>query len=101
VSCGEAKGTSTGAARHARARTPNCPACRDAELRDKCVRAALKGTQKGCRVPFSLLGALLRHAPEELYNATQEILPAGAVTAAELVLRQEEEQLVEEEKKAS
>lgn len=88
----------TGAARHARARTPNCAACRHAELRDKTIRAALKGTQQGCRIPYSLLGSLLRHAPVELFNAATEILPAGAVEAAELVLAREEEQLAEEEK---
>lgn len=101
MSCGEAKGTETGAARHARARTSNCPECRQAELRGKTIRAALKGTQMSCRVPYSLLGALLRHVPEELYNATREILSPGAAEAAELVLAMEEEQLANEERKAS
>lgn len=101
MSCGDAKGTSTGAARHARARTPNCPECRHAELRDKAIRLARKGEQQNCRIPYTLLGALLRHAPEELYNAAQELLSPGAVEAAEIVLALEEEQLANEERKAS
>lgn len=79
-------GTWQGYDRHCRRKERACRPCSDARNALKTVGDMRAGRRKAARVPFVLLGELLRTAPPEVIAWAEEALTAGTVQAAQVAL---------------
>ncbi len=79
-------GTWQGYDRHCRRGEKPCRSCSDARNALKTVGDMRAGRRKSARVPFALLGELLRLAPPDVIAWAEETLTAGTVHAAQLAL---------------
>lgn len=79
-------GTRQGYDRHRYQGQAPCRACTVAKNADGTVRAARAGRLKAARVPYALLGELLRDASPDLLACAEEELRPGTVQAAQLAL---------------
>jgi hypothetical protein len=80
-----------GVYRHRHAGTRICPPCSTVNSGYRLFRRVLRGDQKGCYVPLTVLGELLRCATPEVLMLAEEGLPKGVVEAALTYLKLVEE----------
>lgn len=77
-------GTWQGYDEHRRRGEVSCRPCLEAKYALRTVADVRAGRRKSVRVPFALLGELLRYAPPDLLAWAEEELPPGTVQAAHL-----------------
>lgn len=85
-------GTWQGYDRHRRRNEPPCRSCLNAKTALKTIGEVRSGRRKAARVPFVLLGELLRTAPPEVVAWAEEELTLGTVPAARFALEWAEQQ---------